>query len=157
MHQKGRAQKEKGSEREKGSKSEDHRSERKSSPAKSHKLLYSFLAVLIAFSAYLVITHMKKAIQHDKSDIVAFNQHYQGDAASAKTQDQTSTADIFYNIVTDFYEWGWGPSFHFATRHSQETFRESLRRHEYYLSNKLQLKPGMTVLDMGSGKIFSSI
>jgi len=44
-----------------------------------------------------------------------------------------------------------GQSFHFAPRFSGETFRESIVRHEYALSSRLGLKPGMKVLDAGCG------
>jgi sterol 24-C-methyltransferase len=57
----------------------------------------------------------------------------------------------YYNLVTDFYEFGWGQSFHFAPRFRGESFAASLARHEHYLALKLGLKPGMTVLDIGCG------
>jgi len=59
--------------------------------------------------------------------------------------------DSFYNIVTDFYETGWGQSFHFAPRGQSETFRESIIRHEHYLALKLDIKPDDVVLDVGCG------
>ena len=57
----------------------------------------------------------------------------------------------FYNLVTDFYEWGWGQSFHFAPRFYNETFVESIKRAEYHLASRLGLKPGYKVLDAGCG------
>jgi sterol 24-C-methyltransferase len=57
----------------------------------------------------------------------------------------------YYTHVPDFYERGWGPSFHFAPRFEDETFRESLRRHEYYLALRMGLSPDMHVLDVGCG------
>lgn len=57
----------------------------------------------------------------------------------------------YYDLVTDFYEYGWGQSFHFAVRRRGETFEESILRHEYYLALVLGLKPGMEVLDLGCG------
>jgi len=48
-------------------------------------------------------------------------------------------------VVTDFYEYGWGHSFHFASRFKDEAFQESLKRSEYFMASKLGLKPGMKV------------
>lgn len=45
----------------------------------------------------------------------------------------------FYNLVTDFYEYGWGQSFHFAPRRKNETFRESIRRAEYVLASRIEV------------------
>lgn len=57
----------------------------------------------------------------------------------------------FYNLVTDFYEWGWCQSFHFGPRWHNETFLESIKRAEYYLCLRLGLVPGMKALDVGCG------
>src|SRR5687767_15294436 len=57
----------------------------------------------------------------------------------------------FYDLVTDFYEYGWGQSFHFAPRFRGEAFAASIARHEHWLAAQLNLAPGMTVLDLGCG------
>ena len=57
----------------------------------------------------------------------------------------------FYEMVTSFYRWGWGESFHFAHRWVGETFAESIKRYEYALAAELALRPGETVLDAGCG------
>jgi sterol 24-C-methyltransferase len=54
-------------------------------------------------------------------------------------------------LVTDFYEYGWGHSFHFAPRFKGEDFHASIARHEYWLALQLALKPGMKVVDLGCG------
>lgn len=46
---------------------------------------------------------------------------------------------------------GWGHSFHFAPRYNGETFEESIKRHEYFLSAKLGLNRSDFVLDAGCG------
>ena len=38
--------------------------------------------------------------------------------------------DLYYDLVTDSYEYGWGKSFHFAPRVPGESFKASLARHE---------------------------
>ncbi len=59
--------------------------------------------------------------------------------------------NLYYDLVTDFYEYGWGKSFHFAPRAPGESFKQSLVRHERNLVQKLDLEPGMVVADLGSG------
>ncbi|CAF3727088.1 unnamed protein product [Rotaria sp. Silwood1] len=54
----------------------------------------------------------------------------------------------YYSLVTDFYEYGWGQSFHFANRFHDETLAESIQRHESYLALKMNLKAGDKVLDL---------
>ena len=41
-----------------------------------------------------------------------------------------SLANDYYTLVTDFGEFGWGRSFHFAPRRRGESFQASLLRHE---------------------------
>ncbi|MYG40857.1 MAG: methyltransferase domain-containing protein [Nitrospira sp. SB0677_bin_15] len=57
----------------------------------------------------------------------------------------------YYDLATDFYEFGWGQSFHFAPRCRGESFKASLLRHQRFLADLLSLKPGMQVLDVGCG------
>lgn len=57
----------------------------------------------------------------------------------------------YYDLVTAFYEYGWGESFHFAPLYPDKPFKESLRLHETYLADRLDVQPGMQVLDIGCG------
>ena len=68
-----------------------------------------------------------------------------------RKSDYNSFANLYYDLVTEFYEYGWGRSFHFAPRAPRESFRASLARHEHYTALKLALRPGMRVADLGCG------
>lgn len=57
----------------------------------------------------------------------------------------------YYNLVTKFYEFGWGRQFHFATRYKGEGFMDSLLRHEIHLAIEAGFRPGMKLLDVGCG------
>jgi sterol 24-C-methyltransferase len=57
----------------------------------------------------------------------------------------------YYDLVTDFYERGWGTSFHFAPRFEGESFEIAIQRHEHQLALRLDLQAGMRVLDVGCG------
>ena len=71
--------------------------------------------------------------------------------AAAKQAQYVTIVNHFYDLVTDFYEYGWGHSFHFATRFKGETMREATARFEHFIALRLGLRPGLHVLDAGCG------
>ena len=76
------------------------------------------------------------------------------EAEAAHQQRHTDYAEMvnqYYDLATDFYERGWGKSFHFAPRFAGESFAASLARHEHYLALRLGLRAGQTALDVGCG------
>lgn len=79
-----------------------------------------------------------------------FDESNGGGVEARKAQYATMIND-YYDLVTDFYEHGWGQSFHFATRAKGESFHASLARAEHYLALRLGMRPGMKVLDVGCG------
>ncbi|CAF1477309.1 unnamed protein product [Adineta steineri] len=84
-----------------------------------------------------------------KQDISSFNGIHE-DADARKGQYSTLVAN-YYSLTTDLYEFSWGGSFHCANRYRNETFAESIQRHESYLALRMQLKPEDKVLDIGCG------
>lgn len=67
------------------------------------------------------------------------------------TGEYSSMVQRFYELITDAYEFGWGPSFHFAPGKHGETFEESIANHQYFLGADMGLEPKMNVLDVGCG------
>ena len=65
--------------------------------------------------------------------------------SESKESEQKQVNNLYYDLVTDFFEYGWGRPFHFAPRVPGESFKESLVRHEHNMSRALELKPGMVV------------
>lgn len=57
----------------------------------------------------------------------------------------------YYNLATDFYEYGFGQSFHFSRAAKAESFVQSIVRHEHYLAHQMDIKTDMKVLDVGCG------
>jgi len=74
-----------------------------------------------------------------------------GERLTKRKENYMSMVNSFYTLVTDFYEYGWGDSFHFAQRYAGESHKESLRRAEYFLALKLGIGSGSQVLDVGCG------
>ena len=85
-----------------------------------------------------------------KSVVDQYSGIYDAGLESRKERYQ-SLVNHYYDLVTDFYEFGWGQSFHFAPRRQGESFKASLLRHQHFLADRLSLKPGMQVLDVGCG------
>lgn len=71
-------------------------------------------------------------------------------SAKEKIKDPSIT-EKYYDLVTDFYEFGWGKSFHFAPQTKTEKTKDAMLRHELKIAEVLKLKPGMKVLDVGCG------
>ena len=59
----------------------------------------------------------------------------------SRKSDYKKFNDLYYDLATDFYEYGWGSSFHFARRVPGESFKAALVRHEHHFANALGLKP----------------
>ncbi|KAI8870936.1 Delta(24)-sterol C-methyltransferase [Ramicandelaber brevisporus] len=72
------------------------------------------------------------------------------DSAERK-KEYATLATSYYNLVTDFYNYGWGYSYHFARKYKDEPFHQSIARHEHFLASLGQFKPGQSVLDVGCG------
>lgn len=85
-----------------------------------------------------------------KGVVEEYNAFHAGTVETRKSNYMSMVND-YYDLVTDFYEFGWGQSFHFAPRHKGESFEASLARHEFFLALRLGLRPGMKVLDVGCG------
>lgn len=95
--------------------------------------------------------------QSSASDIANadYFKHWDGgvskDDENKRLDDYSSLTKNYYNLVTDFYEYGWGSSFHFSRYYTGEAFRQATARHEHYLAHKMNLDETMKVLDVGCG------
>jgi len=99
-------------------------------------------------------SHVDKAI--GGYDALCSENARKGDGSHQATIDKRkknymNMVNHFYDVVTDFYEYGWGDCFHFGFRFKGEGFQESIRRTEYYLALRLGLSPSTHVVDVGCG------
>lgn len=105
------------------------------------------VAVVAAMKAHLSI---KTGSKDSDGSSKEYAQLYEADA-DARKADYMKLVNHYYDLSTDFYEFGWGSSFHFGRRFKGETHAQSLARHEQWLSSKAGFKPGQKVLDIGCG------
>jgi len=82
----------------------------------------------------------------------AFDNAYTG--VSGNDQHNAQDADVansFYNLATEFYEYGWGDSFHFGWRRRDEPHSKAMQNSQEFVANKLRVGQGSNVLDLGCG------
>ena len=65
--------------------------------------------------------------------------------------DHTETVKEYYDLCGEFMVFGWGESLHFAPLSPRESLEESKTRHQRLMIAKLELREGMTVIDVGCG------
>jgi sterol 24-C-methyltransferase len=70
---------------------------------------------------------------------------------SERRKNYTTVVNSYYDLVTDFYEYGWGQAFHFGPRTEGQSFDSSLVGHEQRLADFLKVGKGQRILDVGCG------
>jgi len=68
-----------------------------------------------------------------------------------RSENVVDVSNNYYDLATDFYEYGWGEGFHFASIGREESRDHSFAKYEYKLALKLQLESKDRVLDAGCG------
>ena len=65
--------------------------------------------------------------------------------------DHAETVNDYYTLCSEFMQYGWNESLHFAPLTPGETLEESIVRHQRLMIDKLELREGMRVVDVGCG------
>ena len=73
------------------------------------------------------------------------------DDASNSDSDFTETVNDYYDLCSEFMQFGWSESLHFAPLTREESLEESQTRHQRLMIEKLRLREGMAVVDVGCG------
>ena len=55
-------------------------------------------------------------------------------------------ATSYYTLVTDFYEYGYGPCFHFAPVPDGKSYNDCISDYEHEIASTLNARPGMKIL-----------
>lgn len=86
-----------------------------------------------------------------KNQINEYTDLFDASGADTRKSNYTDVVNKYYDLATDFYEFGWGTSFHFAPRHKWESLQSSIERHELWLSARLGLTETSKCIDIGCG------
>ena len=65
--------------------------------------------------------------------------------------DHAETVNDYYDLCSEFMQFGWNESLHFAPLTPGETLEESIVRHQRLMIDKLELREGMRIVDVGCG------
>ena len=65
--------------------------------------------------------------------------------------DHTQTVNEYYNLCTELMAYGWSESLHFAPMRRGERLDDAIIRHQRLMIDKLELRDGMRVIDVGCG------
>lgn len=98
---------------------------------------------------------LRKNKDAQKEAVSKYLKHWDGltdkEAEEKRLADYNESTHSYYNVVTDFYEYGWGTSFHFSRYYPGENFQQATARHEHYLAHQAGIQDGDLVLDVGCG------
>ena len=71
--------------------------------------------------------------------------------AAGDDYDHTVTVNDYYDLCSEFMQFGWSESLHFAPLRRGETLEEAIVRHQRTMIGSLELRAGMQVVDVGCG------
>ncbi|KAJ5962315.1 hypothetical protein N7501_007256 [Penicillium viridicatum] len=102
---------------------------------------------------------MRKNTDAQKVAVDEYFKHWDNKGADDETSKTRETrrkeyatlTRYYYNLATDFCEYGWAQSFHFCRFSKSEAFKQALARHEHYLALNMGIQEGQRVLDVGCG------
>lgn len=103
----------------------------------------------LAFGSKL--TEAKSGDRYSKIDSYNSLQDDSKTDTEGREKSYAQLVSSYYDLATEFYEWGWGQSFHFADRRKGESFHSSILRHETYLAGRLGVNHNAKLLDCGCG------
>ena len=67
-------------------------------------------------------------------------------AEETRTEKTIQLTQSYYTLVTDFYEYGYGASFHFGPVRDGQALQDCLLEYEHEIARNLNARPGMRIL-----------
>ena len=107
-----------------------------------------------------MLTNLSKNLRHAyrdwnvKSRVARFDGWLEGSQRgdrSVRDYDHTDTVNDYYDLCSEFMQFGWNESLHFAPLKPGETLEDSIIRHQRLMIDRMQLREGMRIVDVGCG------
>ena len=86
-------------------------------------------------------------LDEDTSKLVDYyTEYFEGNRTGERKDNAKVVSSTYYDLTTDFYEYGYGQSFHFAPLDSSKPLDDNLIEYEMKIANILRIKPGYKLL-----------
>lgn len=95
-----------------------------------------------------------KTTERVEEQMEKYERHFQAndqETTEKRVSEAASLSDRFHTLVTDFYEYGFGESFHFCPLIRGRSFEDCIDDCEMYVSRKAKAGPGKKLADFGCG------
>ena len=92
------------------------------------------------------LSHLSKDTSVVVDHYTHFYQERNDDATRERKENAKEMVKSFYELVTNFYEYGWGDCFHFCPLQDSKTLHENIADYEIEIARSLGAKPGMKIL-----------
>ena len=89
----------------------------------------------------------------------AYEKHFQAndpESTEKRISEAASLSDRFHTLVTDFYEYGFGESFHFCPLFRGRPFEDCIADCEMYVAGKAKAGPGKKLAVSNRGDVGSA-
>ena len=85
-----------------------------------------------------------------------FYQERTDDARRERKENAKDMVKSFYELATNFYEYGYGECFHFCPLQDSKTLQENITEYEIEMARTLGAKPGLKLLVSLCGYVWNS-
>jgi sterol 24-C-methyltransferase len=126
-------------------------------------MIFFFAFVLFLYFIFKIYINNRsllgKAVLRDKRINILKNYNntygegikWKGKDCSISKKNNKDSAEQYFTITTEFLEWGWGDAIHMAPMHPNKTFKQSMNMWEIWFSNRIGIKEGLKIADLGMG------
>jgi sterol 24-C-methyltransferase len=108
---------------------------------------------MMATKAVPKVTEVSHLDELTNKTIDHYTKYYDSKTSDVSHREESAldVAHTYYDLVTDFYEYGYGTSFHFSPVYNGKSMAENLELSEREIAKLIDAKPGHKLLDVGCG------